>query len=366
MGLEVGGVLRGKYLIDAPIGQGGMGEVFAATDLAEGGRVAIKVVRRATDDAVLMARLQREAEASFRVQSPYVAELFAVDTTEDGELFLVMELLEGETLAQRLAEGSAVLPWSEVRSLGTDVLRGLVDAHAAGVVHRDLKPGNVFLEAREGAPERAKILDFGVCKLERDDGAQLTTTGEAVGTIAYMAPEQIRGASTVDERADIYAFAMLVYEALAGRLPYEASGQIAMIASKLERPARSLREVSQAAFPVELDALLARCLARRPEERPARAMDLLQEWLALGPATYALGPPARVSTVAWAVDALVPIVARRAKIGLVVAACALLASSAAIVVALRARTNGALPRTPPSASALDASAPPARVPKVAR
>jgi serine/threonine-protein kinase len=223
------------------------------------------------------------------------------------------------------------------------VLHGLIDAHAAGVVHRDLKPGNIFIEALAEGGARARILDFGVCKLDVHDGDSLTTTGEAVGTIAYMAPEQIRGASKVDERADVYAFAMVVFEALSGRLAYDASGSIALIACKLEKPARSIRDLGRVPVPPGLDALLSRCLARRPADRPGSAADLLREWRGLGPATVAPSPvvpgmePAEPATEAGltAAPTLMTRTAKRgSRLGRIVAAGSLVASCAVLAAGL--------------------------------
>jgi serine/threonine protein kinase len=283
--IQVGDVLREKYRLESSIGKGGMGEVFSSVDLVSQRRVAVKVVSRNIIGDLLMARLQREAVAAVRVRSDHVPQILDVDTTEEGELFLVMELLRGQTLAERLKQRGH-LTWEEVSRIGEDVLRGLHDAHAAGVIHRDLKPSNIFVQlAKPGGFERAKILDFGVCKLDAPDGEKLTTTGESVGTVAYMAPEQIRGASKVDQRADIYSFATVVFEALSGRLAHDANGQMAMLASKLERPALRLADVALEPLPPGLDPLIAQSLARNPDERMGTAADLLQAWLALGPAT---------------------------------------------------------------------------------
>ncbi|WXB12961.1 serine/threonine protein kinase [Pendulispora albinea] len=260
-----------------------MGEVFHAIHLASGMHVAVKVVSRAMIGDLLMARLEREAAAVSRIQSEYIPRLLDVDGTDQGELFLVMELLRGESLSERMKRAGGALSWDEVHAMGDNVLRALIDAHAAGVVHRDLKPGNIFIEHLPDGAQRAKVLDFGVCKVDVQDAEKLTITGESVGTIAYMAPEQIRGASRVDERADLYSFAMVVFEALAGRLAYDAVGQMALLASKLERPARSLNSVTQVPIPLALDALIASCLARRPADRIGSAVALLQAWRALGP-----------------------------------------------------------------------------------
>ncbi len=326
-----------------------MGEVFEATSLVTGQRVAIKVVSRGFLDTMLVERLRREAEAARRVNSEFVPQLYDVDKTPDGELFLVMELLYGETLASRMRRRGGLLTWEEVHHLGEDVLRGLFDAHAAGVIHRDLKPGNIFIESLPGRRERARILDFGVCKLDVHDGESLTTTGEAVGTIAYMAPEQIRGASKVDERADLYAFAMVVFETLSGRLAYDAGGSIALIAQKLERPARSIRDLGRMPIPEGLDALIARCLARRPGERPVSAAELLREWRDLGPPTIVPAPlppgsmrpepPTETGVTAAPTLATNPRARRGTRLGLIAAAAALAASCVVLVFALALRTG---------------------------
>src|SRR4051812_32126086 len=183
-----------------------MGHVYSATPVTDvestGSRpsppVAIKVVSRVLFDEVLMARLHREAEAAARIRSEYVPRVLEVSNTDPGangerEMFLVMERLVGEPLSQRMRD-KGPFAWSEVVQIGEDVLRGLIDAHTAGVVHRDIKPSNVFL-ALKGGGVRAMVLDFGVCKTDTVDAEHLTGTGESIGTVAYMAPEQIRGAS---------------------------------------------------------------------------------------------------------------------------------------------------------------------------
>ncbi|HEX8795625.1 MAG TPA: protein kinase [Polyangiaceae bacterium] len=375
MSIGPGAILGGKYRLEDSIGRGGMGEVFEATSLVTGQRVAIKVVNRAFLDTMLVERLRREAEAARRVNSEFVPQLYDVDKTPDGELFLVMELLYGETLSSRLRRRGGLLTWEEVHHLGEDVLRGLFDAHAAGVIHRDLKPGNIFIESLPGRRERARILDFGVCKLDVHDGESLTTTGEAVGTIAYMAPEQIRGASKVDERADLYAFAMVAFETLSGRLAYDAGGSIALIAQKLERPARSIRDLGRMPIPEGLDALVARCLDRRPAERPASAAELLREWRALGPPTIVPAPlppgtmrtdPPTETGVTAAPTLNTSSRARRGtRIGLVAAATALAASCIVLVFALALRTGtsgSAVAGATAAAAELPATAQPSAAP----
>ena len=169
------------------------------------------------------------------------------------------------------------------------LLRGLIDAHTAGVVHRDLKPSNVFL-ALKGGRVRAMVLDFGVCKLDTVDTEHLTGTGESIGTVAYMAPEQIRGASKVDDRADLYAFGVLVFEMLCGRLPHDGPSQMAILASKLENEPARLRDCSRVLTPDGLDGLVAKALVRDPKARFASAQELLKAWRKLGAPEVASAP----------------------------------------------------------------------------
>jgi serine/threonine protein kinase len=306
-----GDVLRNRYRIERSIGRGGMGEVFCAVVLVappgrEGDdevtllrpsmdsfRVAIKVVSSSVVSEAAMARMQREAEAARRIRSAFVPELIEVGTTEEGEVFLAMEILYGETLAMRLKE-RRFLYWEEVVQLGDDILSGLIDAHEARVVHRDLKPSNIFLceRALPDMVERAKVLDFGVCKLDAHDEEKLTGTGESVGTASYMAPEQIRGASYVRESADLYSFATVMFEAVSGQLPHLGAGQMAMLASKLERTALRLPAVAQVDVPEGLDSLLARLLARDPAKRPSTAREVREAWRALGAPVVAPGASA--------------------------------------------------------------------------
>ncbi|MGD0529545.1 MAG: protein kinase [Polyangiaceae bacterium] len=371
MSIGPGAILGGKYRLEDSIGRGGMGEVFEATNLVTGQLVAVKVVNRAFADTMLIERLRREAEAARRVQSEFVPQLFDVDKTPEGELFLVMELLHGETLAAHLRRRGGLLEWDEILRIGEDVLHGLIDAHAAGVVHRDLKPGNIFIEALPDQRTRARILDFGVCKLDVHDGESLTTTGEAVGTIAYMAPEQIRGASKVDERADLYAFAMVAFEAMSGRLAYDASGSIALIACKLEKPARSIRDLGRVPIPPGLDSLLSRCLARRPADRPGSAADLLREWCTLGPATVAPSPvtpgldiaePATEAGLTAAPTLMTRTAKRGSRLGLMVAGGALVASCAVLAAGLSLRAPAPAVAVAATAETAAVTSPPLPVP----
>ena len=361
MDLAPGATLQEKYLLVSSIGRGGMGEVFAAKRVDDGREVAIKVVSHRVVDDTLMARLEREASAARRVRSIYVPEVYEVDKTGDGELYLVMRLLHGEALAARLKQRRA-LHWPEVDSIVDDVLSGLADAHAAGIVHRDLKPGNIFLEHveaptlpghtpptgwRPGLPthhvndERAMILDFGVCKMDSSDGPKLTVTGESVGTVSYMAPEQIRGASDVDGRADLYSLAMVIFEMVCGRIAFDQSGQMAILAAKLEGRAKRLRDHAVVAVPPGLDALVGRALSRKPGDRFESAREMQQAWRALGAATETpkaqLGAPhpSAFPTQTALTAGTQTRVGRLPRAGVVVAGLCVLASAGAIALAVR-------------------------------
>ena len=368
MSHKIGDILSGKYALEASIGRGGMGEVFSASHLGSGRKVAVKVVNRAILGDMLMVRFYREAVAAGRIKSDFVPQMLDVDRTADGELFLVMELLRGESLSERLKKRGGNLTWDEVRLVGEDVLRGLIDAHAAGVIHRDLKPGNIFIEQSpaSGARERGKVLDFGVCKLDVQGVEEhLTTTGEALGTVSYMAPEQIRGASEVDERADIYSFAVVIFETLSGRLPYDASGAMATIACKLEKTAKNLKECARVPIPTGLDALIARALARTPADRTSSVQEVLKAWRALGAATEAPRPSASAGALvgpfhtetAMTSGPATRAAARTSRIGIAVAVLALCASSILLVFLLFVRRAPAA-EAPPVAPGPAAAATP--------
>ena len=275
-----------------------MGEVWAAVS-ADGSReVAIKVLlARAAMKPDLVPRFQREAEIARAIKSPYVCQLLDVAASEDGAHLLVFERLHGESLADRLKR-EQYLPLSEVGPIIDDVLQGLAAAHAAGVIHRDLKPGNIFLEHlpeppkppagtndRPQVPERAKILDFGISKLTRPGKEEPTLTAfdATLGSFAYMAPEQVRGAARADERADIYAIGAVTSRALAGRLPFEGATAAVLVSMKLDRSAPSLAEATGEKWPAGVERFLERALARRREDRFNNASEALTSWRAIQP-----------------------------------------------------------------------------------
>jgi len=275
------------YRVTRLLGRGGMGEVWAATDERSGGEVAIKVLlARAAMKPDLVRRFEREAKIAGSIQSPYVCRLLDVATGRDGSALLVFEHLTGESLADRLKR-EQYLPLSEVGPIIDDVLQGLAAAHAAGVIHRDLKPGNIFLE-HLGLPdreERAKILDFGISKIsgKKKEEPTLTAFDATLGSFAYMAPEQVRGAARADERADIYAVGAVAFRALSGRLPFEGTTAAVLVSLKLDRNPPRLEEATGEKWPGGVERFLERALARIRENRFSGALEALEAWRAIQP-----------------------------------------------------------------------------------
>jgi len=273
----------GTYEIVAPLGAGGMGEVYRARDPRLGREVAVKVLSRAAeDDPSRSARLEREARLVAALAHPNVLTVHDVGE-QDGTHFLVTELLEGETLRERLAR-RGTLPWREVVDLGVAAARGVAAAHLRGIIHRDLKPENLFCTT-EG---QWKVLDFGLARLldptaDATSGADadtaLTRIGTLLGTAAYMSPEQARG-EPVDERTDLFALGAVLHEALAGRSPFRRDNAGATLAAVLGDDPPPLPSGIEA--PPRLVRLIARCLAKDREDRPASAADLADELERIG------------------------------------------------------------------------------------
>jgi serine/threonine-protein kinase len=290
--IHPGDILAG-YRVTRLLGRGGMGEVWAAVsdDPARSpAAVAIKVLLpRAALKPDLVRRFEREATIASAIKSPFVCQLVEVGEAEDGSHLLVFEHLSGESLADRLKR-EQYLPFSEVGPIIEDVLQGLVAAHEAGVIHRDLKPGNIFLvdqgevtRSNDGGTvrnERAKILDFGISKLRRAETREPTLTAfdATLGSFAYMAPEQVRGAARADERADLYAVGAVAFRALSGRLPFEGNTAAALVAMKLERTAPSLAQATGEQWPSGVERFLERSLERDRERRFESAAQALDVW----------------------------------------------------------------------------------------
>jgi serine/threonine-protein kinase len=261
-----GTLLGGRFVIGDVIGEGAMGVVYQGIDQATLARVAIKVVQ-ATSTRTLDAlrRFAHEAGAAAAITHPAVVRMLDVDISDDGLLFQVQELIDGESLARMTARA-----WSpgDAARVGAVLCEALAAAHAVGVIHRDVKPENIMLTT--GAPG-LKLLDFGIAKLyaavHGHAGDAMTRTGMIMGTPAYMAPEQVLGASEVSDRADVYAVGVVLFRLLAGRQPFEAESPREMMMGRLLDDAPSIRAF-QPLVPESLAQLVARCLARQPEERP--------------------------------------------------------------------------------------------------
>jgi serine/threonine-protein kinase len=272
--LRPGDLIGGRYRIDRHLAEGGMGVVLEATSVVREDRVAIKVLSSSAARVVGgAARLDREVRAASRLRSPYVARVFDSGQTSFGAPFLVMELLRGGDLAALLAtEGR--LPVADAVTFVLQACKGIEEAHAQGIVHRDLKPANLFLTMGADQIPCVKVLDFGVSKLRAETGATAMTSSDAVvGTPLYMAPEQFSEPQSVDERADIWALGVCLYELLTGEVPFREQNvhrQYALLVSKAaERPSRLRPDI-----PRELDAVILRCLRRDASERFASVSDL--------------------------------------------------------------------------------------------
>jgi serine/threonine protein kinase len=290
--IAVGTVIADRYRILEPLGEGGMGSVWTAEHLELHRQVAIKVLQKSIGaDPDMRQRFEREAHTLAAMAHPHVVALNDYGIWH-GNPYLVMERLEGRTLRDLLDE-KRTLPFERARAITQEMLRALAYAHGRGVIHRDLKPGNVFLQALPDEVDHVKLLDFGFAKfVNQPAGGFVSKEGIAVGTPAYMAPEQ--GGGVVDERADVYSAAVLLFEMLSGRRPFEGA-PIEMIRARKERAAPRLGDVREdAKVTPALEALFARALARRPEDRYANATELSAALAALS--VHALEAPGRAST----------------------------------------------------------------------
>jgi serine/threonine protein kinase len=288
--IEAGTVLATRYRVQKPLGRGGMGEVFAAENVRTGRVVAVKVLRAdAKQKSSAVARFKREARAAGAIHSDSVTQVLDVEEDDEHGILIVFEMLEGESLIERLKRAGP-MSFDELFPLVEQIWMGLVDAHKAGVIHRDLKPSNVFLERRPDGGVRVKLLDFGISKLPREVGGEtLTEMGQSLGTFSFMPPEQIGKAKTVDHRADIYAVATLIYQALSGQLPYAARNILQMVELKTKNEPRKLGEVLDQPVDPALERFLAKALARDPENRQETAAEALESWRELRRSSVGLG-----------------------------------------------------------------------------
>ena len=275
------GMRLGPYEITALLGAGGMGEVYKATDARLGRTVAIKILSsHLSSDVEQERRFEREARAISNLSNPHICTLYDIGR-QDGVEYLVMEYLEGETLADRLQKGS--LPIDQVLQYGIQIADALAQAHRSRIIHRDLKPRNIMI-TKSGV----KLLDFGLAKwrelgshLAEDDSQfttmehSLTKEGSVVGTVPYMAPEQLQG-KDVDGRADMFAFGAILYEMVAGQRAFESDNQASLIAAILSSEPRRLSTI-QPQTPPLLEHAINKCLVKDPDSRWQCAQDLSSE-----------------------------------------------------------------------------------------
>ncbi|HVP65974.1 MAG TPA: serine/threonine-protein kinase [Anaeromyxobacteraceae bacterium] len=275
-----GQTLKGMYLIQQRIADGGMGQVYKALHIALDAPFAVKIVKRGLlSEPGVVARFQREARAVSKLRHPNVIAVTDFGQTEDGTLFMVMEYVTGRSLARVIAE-EAPLAESRVVHIGAQILSACAEAHANQILHRDLKPENVMVESRRDAPDSVKVLDFGIAKLQVVGGpaSTLTRAGLVCGTPGYMSPEQLTGGE-LDGRTDLYAAGVVLYEMLTGRLPFDAATPVHLaqrLMTEAPPPPSSRRQ-----HPVspELEHLVMRALAPRPEDRPQSAAEMREELL---------------------------------------------------------------------------------------
>ena len=298
--VDRGLVLSGKYRLESEIGRGGMGSVWRATRLDLGTELAVKVMHgEASRKADGLERFSREAKAAASLKSPHVVRIidFGVDTTTSVP-FMAMELLEGESLAGRLASQTR-LALPTVARIITQVARALHQAHADGIIHRDLKPGNIFL-VQNGDDEMVKLLDFGIAKADGALGEGLATaTGSVMGTPHYMSPEQVNSLKDIDHRADIWSLGVIAYECATGRRPFSAP-TLAELAMKISL-GRVDKPSSVAEVPVGFDEWFARATAVDPAGRYQSVSELasaLNAIAAHGPREVSSGTPQSLAAAA--------------------------------------------------------------------
>src|SRR6266550_5118492 len=270
----IGQVFDGKYRLQEPLGGGGMGTVYRATHLLIERPVAIKVLsQRFVGDHTAQERFRREARAAGRMHHPNAVSVNDFGTTEDGWLYIVMELLEGRTLRDLLAREAPLDPARAV-SFMLQTSSAVGAAHDANLIHRDLKPANIFIEQRPNMPAVVKVLDFGVARFiveehEDDDFNTLTQVGAIIGTPRYMSPEQCSGLP-LTPASDVYSLGIILYEMLTGEVPFSAETPLAVAMKQVSEAPRVPRDIVPS-IPRKLEQLVLHALAKNPGDRPGNA-----------------------------------------------------------------------------------------------
>ena len=298
----IGKTLAGRYLVEQPIGEGGMATVYRARHTLVDRPVAVKIMSaRLARDTALRERFRRAAKNAAALAHPNIIEIYDYGENDDGSVFLVMELLSGAPLANYIAQGP--MDPGRVATLGLQIAQGLARAHDFDVIHRDLKPENIFIVNAGPQREVVKLLDFGIARSMHD--SRLTNAGEIFGTPQYMAPERI---TSIDAgpAADLYALGIIFFEMLTGRLPFESEEITGFFIKHMQEPPPKPSELVPQC-PRRLEELILEMMAKKPEERPVDAHQVIKELQALAPkSAAAVAPPAATPSRPIAAPTLPP------------------------------------------------------------
>jgi serine/threonine-protein kinase len=337
---RIGTTLDGRYRLDALLGQGGMGDVFAGAHVWTGRPVAVKLmVARSKLSDVAVQRFLREARTAAALRHRHVVDVLDMGRAEDGALFLVFERLEGPTLQERLEERGPMPP-AEAWRLLRPIMRALATAHDRGLVHRDVKPDNVLLHEEDGETV-PKLLDFGVVRMMESEEASLTDTGIAIGTPSFMAPEQVRGQRDVGPPADVWSMALMFHYCMTGRAPFDGPTPMAIMTAVLTQPPPSFAATCPE-LPTALTEVLDRGLVAQESDRHPdmgaflAALDAASEHAAWpkAPPTARVGAPTLIAASSGAPGApLSPPVRRGPLVAVAVAALALAGTAVSVWVA---------------------------------
>ncbi len=279
-------LIADRYELAERIGRGAMGEVWSATDRATGDDVAVKIAQGwAVSEPELVSRFEREGKLLRRMRSPFICSLVDAGRLPDETPYIVLERLKGETL-ESLLEREGYLSLEEAGHIADEILQALCVAHAAGAVHRDLSPSNVFLHQQRDGSVLTKVLDFGIAKVS-DASAPRTGNRATMGSLPYVAPEQLGDSAKAGPRADLYALGTIMFRAVTGQMPYGDARGTALVVLKRDSDPPTIDEVTGERWPASLRTFLTKCMARAPSKRYASAEIALA---ALREATRGKGP----------------------------------------------------------------------------
>ena len=278
--MQLGAVLDGRYRLLSPLAEGAMGSVYRAERVGLGREVAVKIMHNTLPGAMSgRERFEREARLMAKLAHPHCVSVIDFGVHED-KPYLVMELVQGESL-QALIAKEKILPVRRAADITRQILAGIAHAHSLDIIHRDIKPANIMVSPKAALGDHVQILDFGLARLR--ESSSLLTEGLTVGTPSYMAPEQCRGAK-IDARVDLYSCGVVLYEMLAGEKPFIAPDPMAVVLKQLNEPAPRLDG--------PLADVVARALAKQPDERFASAMEMADAVTTAVPGLRAATPPA--------------------------------------------------------------------------